>query len=317
MANTLDFLVIGAQRSGTTSLWRHLASHPEIYLPPSKEAPFFSHDQPFARGLDWYLSEFFAEAGAAQLWGTVSPHYMIGSPGVPVEEVARRIHSLLAPTKLIALLRDPIERAQSHHRMVLHRGRETRDFDTAARELLAPEMLERARREPPLVQPYFVAGEYGRILGAYLALFGRERLHVLLTGELHDRPQETMRAVFAFLGVNELHEPPELTERHHRGGRARRLDTDAELALKEHLAREVWPRMAHPAQERRAFDFWFMQWNVIPEERLPPVDEEVRTLLAEHYARDAELLLGLTGLAAPWRTAAQAPSAVHSPATAA
>lgn len=317
MAHTLDFLVIGAQRSGTTSLWRHLASHPEIHLPSSKEAPFFSHDQPFVRGLDWYLREFFAEAGAAQLWGTVSPHYMIGSPGVPVEEVIRRIHSLLAPVKLIVVLRDPIERAQSHHRMVIHRGRETRDFDMAARELLVPEMLERARREPPLVQPYFVAGEYGRILGAYLAPFGREQLHVLLTSELRDRPREAMRGVFAFLGVDELHEPPELAEHHHRGGHARRLDTDAERALKEHLAREVWPRMRHPAQERRAFDFWFMQWNVIPEERLPPVDEGVRAQLQEHYARDAELLHGLTGVAAPWRTAARAPSAARSPATAA
>ncbi len=141
---TLDFLVIGAQRSGTTSLWRHLASHPEIYVPPSKEAPFFSHAEPFARGLDWYLGEFFGEAQPEQQRGTVSPHYMMGSPGIDIHEVARRIHSLLPRVKLIAVLRDPIERAQSHHRMVLHRGRETRAFEVAARELLAREML-RAR----------------------------------------------------------------------------------------------------------------------------------------------------------------------------
>ncbi|MFI5008676.1 MAG: sulfotransferase family protein [Solirubrobacterales bacterium] len=314
---TLDFLVIGAQRSGTTSLWRHLASHPEIYVPPSKEAPFFSHDEPFARGLEWYLGEFFAEAHPAQRWGTVSPHYMMGSPGVDVGEVARRIHSLLPQVKLIAVLRDPIERAQSHHRMVLHRGRETRDFDTAARELLVPEMLERARREPPLVQPYFVQGEYGRILGNYLALFGREQLHVLLTSDLRDDPGEAMRAIFAFLGVDERHEPPEPMKRHHRGGRARRLDADAEQALKDHLAREVWPQMAHPAQQQRAFNFWFMQWNVIPEERLAPLDPELRAQLQDHYARDAELLESLTGLTVPWRRAAPTPYAAPSPATAA
>ncbi len=133
-------------------------------------------------------------------------------------------------------------------------------------------------------------GEYGRILGAYLALFGREQLHVLLTSDLRDDPGEAMRAIFAFLGVNERYEPPELREHHHRGGLARRLDAAAERTLKDHLAREVWPRTAHPAQQRRAFDFWFMQWNVIPEERLAPLDPELRAQLEDHYARDAELL---------------------------
>ena len=301
VSQTIDFLVIGAQRSGTTSLWQHLASHPEIYVPPSKEAPFFSHDEPFARGLDWYLREYFTEATPEQQWGTVSPHYMMGSPGVDVHEVARRIHSLAPHTRILAVLRDPIERAQSHHRMVVHRGRETRDFATAAREMLTPEMLERARREPPLVQPYFVQGEYGRILDAYLALFSREQLHVLLTSDLRDEPADTMRAIFAFLQVDERHEPPQLAEHHHRGGRGRRLEADAEQALKDHLAREVWPRMAHPAQQQRAFNFWFMQWNVIPEEHLPALDSQVRAQLESHYGADAALLESLTGLRVPWR----------------
>lgn len=301
MGQSIDFLVIGAQRSGTTSLWQHLASHPEIYVPPSKEAPFFSHDEPFARGLDWYMSEYFADATPEQQRGTVSPHYMMGSPGVDVHEVARRIHSLVPHVRILAVLRDPIERAQSHHRMVVHRGRETRDFDTAAREMLTPEMLARARREPPLVQPYFVQGEYGRIVGAYLAHFSREQLHLLLTGELRDEPGNTMRKIFAFLEVDEGHEPPMLAERHHRGGRARRLEIDAEQSLKDHLTREVWPRMTHPAQQQRAFNFWFMQWNVIPEERLAAVDPQVRALLENHYAGDAELLESLTGLRVPWR----------------
>ncbi len=225
---------------------------------------------------------------------------MMGSPGVDVHEVARRIHSLVPHTRILAVLRDPIERAQSHHRMVVHRGRETRDFDTAAREMLTPEMLERARREPPLVQPYFVQGEYGRILAAYLALFDREQLHVLLTSELRDDPRQTMRAIFAFLEVDARHEPPKLTEHHHRGGRARRLDSQAEQTLKDHLAREVWPRTTRPAQQQRAFNFWFMQWNVIPEEQFPALAPEVRAQLQSHYAADAELLESLTGLRVPW-----------------
>ena len=319
MSNTLDFLVIGAQRSGTTSLWQHLSSHPEIHVPPSKEAPFFSHTQPFAKGLDWYLGEFFAEASPDTRWGTVSPHYMIGSPDTGVPEVARRIRSQVPDVKLLAILRDPIERAQSHHRMVVHRGREQRDFDLAATELLEPEMLRRARTEPPNVQPYLVQGEYGRILGAYLAHFPREQLHVFLTTQLRDRPAEALRSVFAFLGVDDSHQPSDLDVRHHRGGFARRLDAEAERELKDHLTREVWPLMPHPSQQQRAFNFWFTQWNVIPEEQLEPIDPQVRARLAEHYARDAVLLESITGLAVPWRLplsppAAPRPSAAPPPA---
>lgn len=301
MGRTLDFLVIGAQRSGTTSLWRHLASHPQIYLPPSKEAPFFSHSQPFARGLPWYLGEFFADASPEALWGTVSPHYMMGSPDTDVPEIARRIRSQVPNVKLLAILRDPIERAQSHHRMVVHRGREQRSFDRAAHELLAPKMLKRARSEPPNVQPYLVQGEYGRILSVYLEHFPRERLHVFLTDHLRAEPAAALRSVFAFLGVEDSHQPSQLDVRHHRGGLARRLDADTERELKEHLAREVWPLTPHPAQQQRAFNFWFLQWNVIPGEELPPLDPHVRARLAEHYARDALLLESLTGLAVPWR----------------
>jgi hypothetical protein len=300
VGNTLDFLVIGAQRAGTTSLWRHLQDHPEIYVPSSKEAPFFSHDEPFDKGMQWYLSEFFADTGPERLWGTVSPHYMMGSPDANVPEVARRIHATVPAAKLIAVLRDPIERAQSHHRMVVHRERETRSFDDAARELLRPDMLRRAREEPPLVQPYLVQGEYGRILDAYLEVFPREQLHVLLTTDLEAEPVKALREIFAFLNVDDSHTPIRSEVRHHRGGTGRRLDAAAEQQLKEHLARTVWPHTPHPAQHRRTFDFWFMQWNVIADEWLPPIEPGLHTALCEHFARDSQVLQRLTGLEVPW-----------------
>jgi hypothetical protein len=313
VGSTLDFLVIGAQRSGTTSLWRHLASHPEIHVPPSKEAPFFCDNRLLSRGVDWYLGEYFAAADPGRRWGTVSPHYMMGSPDADVAEVARRIHAAVPGVKLIAVLRDPIERAQSHHRMVVHRGREPRGFEQAALELLEPAALERARREPPNVQPYLAQGEYGRILAAYLELFPREQLHLLLTEALEDTPAQALQAIFEFLEVDDTHRPRGLDERHHRGGYARRLDPEAERELKDHLAREVWPKTPRAPEQQRAFNFWFTQWNVIPDERLPPIDAQVRVLLERHFAGDAELLEAVTGLLVPWR-AEPGPSAARPPA---
>jgi hypothetical protein len=301
---SLDFLVIGAQRSGTTSLWNALASHPELQLPSSKEAPFFSHDEQFARGLDWYMEEFFPTADPQPLRGTASPHYMMGGPQADVAEIARRIRATAPAVKLIAILREPIARAQSHHRMVVHRGRETRSFEDAARALLQPQALALARRRPLEVQPYVVQGEYGRILGAYLDVFPREQLHVLLTADLEAEPLPTLRAVFAFLGVSDSHRPPRPGVRHHRGGEGRRLDADGERELKEYLARAVWPHTARPAQHRRAFDFWFLQWNVIPDGQLPAIDPAIRADLRAHFAADAQALTTLTGVEVPWSATA-------------
>lgn len=225
---------------------------------------------------------------------------MMGGPRADVPEVARRIRATAPDVKLIAVLREPIARAQSHHRMVVHRGREPRSFEEAARALLEPQALQRARRRPLEVQPYIVQGEYGRILGAYLDLFPREQLHVLLTADLEAEPLRALRAIFAFLGVADSHETPRPEVRHHRGGRGRRLDAAAERQLKEHLGRAVWPHTPHPAQYRRAFDFWFTQWNVIPDERLAPIDPSLRAALREHFAPDTEALGRLTGLEIPW-----------------
>ncbi len=76
----LHFVVLGAQKAGTTSLWRYLASHPELALPLDKSGTFFSHDDRFRRGTTWLFREFFPNAPADARLGTVSPHYMMGTP---------------------------------------------------------------------------------------------------------------------------------------------------------------------------------------------------------------------------------------------
>src|SRR4051794_29068427 len=68
-AKRMDFIIIGAQKSGTTSLYKYLQGHPELYLLPEKEAPFFNYDPSFDRGWDWYCKEFFTKAPREKLWG--------------------------------------------------------------------------------------------------------------------------------------------------------------------------------------------------------------------------------------------------------
>jgi hypothetical protein len=302
VGGTLDFIVIGAQRSGTTSLWRYLDSHPDIHIPASKEAPFFSHST-FARGLEWYLAEYFADAAPKRHWGTVSPQYMMGSVEADERTMARRIRATVPDTKLIAILRDPIGRAQSQHRLEVHRGFEDRDFDVAAEALLEPGALREARRPGAVrrgYQRYLVAGEYGRILAAFLDEFPSKQLHLLLTDELESAPAECLAEVFNYLDVDSAHIPPGLDVHHNRGGRRRRLDAKGEAALKEYLSREVWHKTKAPPQHERAFDFWFMEWNMIPDEQTLPIDSALHMRLREHFAPDAEHLQRLLGRPIPW-----------------
>jgi len=301
VGNGLDFLVIGAQKAGTTSLWRYLSSHPEVHMPPSKEAPFFSHDQPYGRGFEWYLEEFFAGAPSEARWGTATPHYMMGSTSTAVPEVARRIADQLPEVRLIALLRDPIDRARSHHRMSVHRALEQRSFEHAAAELLAAEALEEGRVAPTEINSYLVQGEYGRILGAYLERFPPHQLQVALTQDLERRPAEVLEAIHAFLGVSVEHVPPDLGAHYHRGGTGRRLDEAAERELKDYLASEVWPLMPHSREARRSFDAWYRSFNVAPDSSTaPPIDPALEVRLRTHYAQDAIRLEELTGLRVPW-----------------
>ncbi|MGH9436648.1 MAG: sulfotransferase family protein, partial [Terriglobia bacterium] len=112
-ARRLNFFVIGAMKAGTTSLHYYLKEHPGLFLPIEKEIPFFAMDELYERGMDWYLDEFFSKAGTGQLLGTVSPPYMLNS------KAAERIYRALPDVKLIALLRDPIDRAKSQYKMLV------------------------------------------------------------------------------------------------------------------------------------------------------------------------------------------------------
>jgi hypothetical protein len=296
----LDFLVIGAQKAGTTSLWRYLEDNPALRFPPAKEAPFFI-EPAYPDQLRGYMRALFKDAPRRARLGTVTPPYTTGSPGIPVSEIVRRIRATVPDVRLVVLLRDPVERAFSAHRMQTRRDAERRSFEQAIAEQLEPAALERGRRGPAEHESYVTAGEYGRIIETYLAAFPREQLHVELTTDLASAPEAVVARVCAFLGV-EPHEPRRLAERFHESG-TRRVTPSAERDLKDHLGRHVWPRIRHPDQHRDSFDRFFDLWNVEPELLEQPAATGVTASLREHYGADTEKLVALTGCAVPWAEA--------------
>lgn len=312
-ARTLDFIVIGAQKGGTTSLWQYLRSHPSIYLPEDKEAPFFftaSAVEP--EGLSAFMALYFAAAPPGVLLGKVTPHYMMGNKQVQSESIAQRIAMALPEVRIIALLRDPIERAISHYRMSRRRAIETRSFDEMTRELLAPAQLKAARAAPTETTSYLIQGEYGRILAGYLRHIPQMRVHIEFSEELARDPAGVLDRVLVFLGLEPGHRPPDLGMRHHRGGSRRRVEEEAEAQLRAFLGEHVWGRLGEDSERiQHAFNFFFETWNIAADDHLPAVSSQTRERLREHYTRDGELLTA-AGILAPWLAAWRSPASAHS-----
>jgi hypothetical protein len=213
----LDFVIIGTQKGGTTSLWQYLRDHPQLWMPRTKEAPFFNKAQADdAAELAAYMDRRFGEAPDGALLGKATPHYMMGSRRADVERIARRIATAFPDVRLIALLRDPLERAVSHYRMAVRRGQEERSFDEAIADLLDPGQLADGRSRATETNSYVVQGEYARILRAYHESLPAEQLHVELTEDLSGDPGAVVDRVLGFLGLPAGFRPKGLGVRHFR-----------------------------------------------------------------------------------------------------
>jgi Sulfotransferase family len=325
--DTLDFIVIGAQKAGTTSLFEHLRQHPQLYLPPGKELPYFSHEPIRRRGWEDYIGKAFFDADPQRHWGTVTPQYMVGGlweePNPTAEgehhderTVPLRIRERAPRARLVAILREPAQRARAQHRMAVMNHLDARPFGRAVDELLAPGALEAARREPRETTGYVTWGEYGRILSGYLEVFPREQLLVVFTDELESDPAALLRRIHAFLGVRADFLPADLGVRYRVGGTERRLGllaADSPMhpwTLQRRLtrsgaARRVWhalsPRGRHRIDHALARATYRLDlWNRREGRRGPGDDQDALARLRAHYVADGALLERIVGVRPPW-----------------
>jgi hypothetical protein len=321
---TLDFIVIGAAKAGTTSLFEYLRTHPEINLPKWKETNFFL-DPLYQRGVDWYLDWVLAGAPAGAVCGEASVRCMAGTPlTVPAEgsapaapeenaeDLARvipsRIHTAVPEAKLIALLRDPVKRCVSEHGMAALRGEEQRDLDQALTEMLAPVALDHARTRFSSTNCYIVQGEYGRILTPFFELFSKRQILVLFSSELADEPATVVQRVCGFLGVDDTFVPPNLDVRYLKGAtkpRFRSLDLPrlSKRLQRSQGFRKVWKRVPAALRRRAAtLSYVLEKWNRAKASagRGPSLGPAVERELRSHFHADGERLAKLTGLEPPW-----------------
>jgi Sulfotransferase domain len=285
-----NFLLIGSQSAGTTSVHNYLKQHPQIYVSPIKETNFFVHDGqnpdivPYLSASITSVGAYralFEGAFAHQAIGEASPLYLVDP------HAAARIRHHIPKAKLIAILRDPAERAYTAYWMRVRDGRESRSFEQAVEEELRgglDESLDFALRH------YVRWGLYAAHLEVYLGMFDRAQLATFLFDDLQADPVGFMRELFRFLEVDDAF-VPDTSVRYNASGSARsRLLRP--LFRKSALTKALRRTLPEPLARRAAS---FREAWRSRELSKPPMPLQLRQKLVAKYRSDILALQDLIG----------------------
>jgi hypothetical protein len=203
--NLPNLFVIGAAKSGTTTLYSILARHPEVFMSQPKATRFFVKDKFYKNGLAWYLQTFFDGAERYSVRGEATPSYLANA-----EITAPRIKNTVPDNniKFIAIFRNPVERAYSHYWY----NRDTKkDFQEASsfEEALIQEQQRAAGNNTATtghthIRDYFKNGNYADYLKEYFKFFDREQFLLLLTEDLYKEYfQATSTKIANFMNIGD------------------------------------------------------------------------------------------------------------------
>jgi len=195
------FLIIGAAKAGTTTIFDLLKQHPQVFLPFSKEPMFFSHDENYSKGLIWYINTFFKGSDLYPARGEATPHYLYWS-----EKTARRIRNSYKDdqVKFIVVLRNPVARAFSWYGNMLKDGTEHLSFEEALKiedqrlQVMKPEL----QRTGSMQFGYFRGGCYATLLQPFLDLFPKDNFHFILQEDIIGHHEKMTRDMLSFIGVD-------------------------------------------------------------------------------------------------------------------
>jgi hypothetical protein len=291
-----DFFVIGAPKAGTTAVHAALARHPQLYLSPVKEPKFFlcdgapparihgPGDAHSAREWIWERDRYealFDAAPAGKLRGE-STAFSLYDPAAH-----DRMSALVPQAKLIAVVRDPVDRAYSNWMHLWSDGLEPiADFEAACEAECA-----RITAGWGLFWHYRRLGLYGEQLEHLLTRFPREQVHVLRYRELVDDPQATLDGICAFLEIDasaSIEVRDENTRPFVRPGLKTQVVAPivrAGASLGRHFPPRVWRHASIPL-------LWALHTNGVAR---PPLPRDTRRALVDYYTDDVRRLSAITG----------------------
>lgn len=291
-----NFLVIGAAKAGTTSLYHYLRQHPGIYLPAQKETNFFALE---GKALDFcgpgdreFISSFsvtryddyvtlFASVTGQTAIGEVSPMYLYS------REAPGRIRQHIPDAKLICILRNPVERAYSHYLMFVRDKREPHRWSFS--RALADEK-DRVRSHWEWAWRYADIGFYGEQLTRYYELFDCRQIRIYLYEEFSERPYETLKDIFRFLQVDENFRP-DISEQFNVSLVSRSEQLEKLLQDSEWFKSAAKLLVPMPARWRHYIAEWLRDKNTYR----PTLSRRQRKKLAAIYRDDVMKLQDLIG----------------------
>ena len=260
----IDFLIIGAGKSASTWLQTQLQADPTVYM-PGPELHYFSRE--YRRGDDWYLSQF-SEEGIGKTVGEKSNSYLYEP------EAAARIHRVLPNAKLIAQLRNPVDRAYSHYCMLFRRGEVGSDIES---------YLDPSKGEHPRLVG---SGHYARHLQRYIDLFGRDQLLILFYEGVKGDPERQMAKVRSYLGL-----PQRPLAELSRGKAKDKTVPVVPAPLRKRLA---WMKPL-TRQLRGTPVFEAVRGTIARDVEYPALTEDLKKRLGEYYAPSIEALERMSG----------------------
>ena len=200
-------MIVGAQKSGTSSLFSYLTQHPDILGSSRKEVHYFDGGwdprvNSFEKGEYWYRAHFplMTKGTSQKTILEATPSYLF------IPDVPKRIKAQIPDAKIIVMLRDPVERAISHFYYEVSGGHETRPIMQALIEeedILASLWEGRKYKAPDFLRcSYKARGRYVEQLGRYFDVFGQEKVLVLSSKDLFEKTADTLALTFDFLGLD-------------------------------------------------------------------------------------------------------------------
>ena len=189
-----NFFVVGAPKAATSSLWIYMGQHPDVYVPLSKEAHYFSfpevtqayYRRSYVTSEEEYAS-LYSDRAHQKAAGDFSPSYLF------YPSAAKRIKAYRSDAKIVVILRNPVKRAISHYLMDRRLGYQHHPLS---------EILARPDEHEPFFKEYVVVGRYAPQIRSYLDVFGPEKVKVLFYEDLVKNPEKFISDAFEFVGVD-------------------------------------------------------------------------------------------------------------------
>ncbi|MHC4757796.1 MAG: sulfotransferase domain-containing protein [Planctomycetota bacterium] len=280
--NKIDFLIIGAQKAGTTTLYDWLKQHPDIFMPRTKENLYFIKDEFYNQGPS-YLDRFYKDYSSQKVVGGTYTHLIY----FPIS--TERIYNYNPQMKIIALLRNPVDRAYSAYWFARRVGREScKTFEEAIEQ--ETKRIKGAIREQR--DAYLAHGHYSEQLERYIALFSRKKVYVVIMEDLKDNPSLVFDGVLEFLGLLNRSFPIDFSQVSNKASIPKiswlqRLLFDGELWFKKPVRKIIPPDILEYLRQKITRPILRKNTDAF---EYPPMSQTTRNRLVEYFRPHNERL---------------------------